>query len=83
MILNYTRLYDDIYGWLINNKTKVDELGNEILLVNEIKVLFPGKFFKYHIHNEFYSIEFENDLSQEEQDQLQNLITEYQTIGVI
>jgi hypothetical protein len=46
---DYTRDFVESYNnWDINNPQRVDELGNQIYLANEVEEALPGKAFIFY-----------------------------------
>jgi hypothetical protein len=80
MILNYPRLYDEVYAWLINNPTRKDEYGDQVTIGDVLRITFPNYCMTYNCYENNIEIETETFLTQEEQVLLQNAISQYQII---
>jgi len=77
---DFVRYYDQIWGYMINNRTKLDDQGNVIILATFVEEMFPGVHFILMCTGELCSIYFERALTQEELDNLTALVAEYQII---
>lgn len=61
-------------GWDINNKFRVDDQGNQILLANEVENLLPGKLFKLSCKESEVKFEFQTELNNDERIILNNAV---------
>ena len=76
------RIFNETYGYLINNITKVDIDGNPITLYKIIKNEFPLKFYNLSCVGPIVDIHFKETLTIEEEDHLNMTVQQYQTIEV-
>ena len=76
----YERLFDESYGWLISNPTRIDIEGHQIKLQDSIRSNFPTNKFSMFCENNQVKFYFENELSESDQSIMADLITTYQEI---
>jgi hypothetical protein len=80
MLLTYDRLFNDTYGWLIDNPTRLDEDGSVISINKYIRNIFQLYSFRYSCKLNTITFNFDNDLTTEEQQLLHDKVVEYQVI---
>jgi hypothetical protein len=77
----FERIYNDTYGYLINNITKLDTEGNIISLSSIIKQLFPENYVYLFCKENIATLYFKKELSEIEFQELTKTINDYQTIS--
>lgn len=65
-------------GWDINNPNRKDGEGNQIYLAKEIETVLPGKHFKVICDDGHCNVNFQEDLTSEEESMVDTVVQNHQ-----
>lgn len=76
----YPRVYNETYGWMIDNITYKDIAGNQLFLSDLVKNVLAGKPFELVCSDGLAIFRFSTELTPAEEATLQQTVADYQIV---